>query len=298
VTFKPFPSPDRWQGLAAILAVILIDVLFIWLVFKRPVDGLSFLLGLWVLASLLALIYLGFRSVGIFTLQYWVDRDAVTLVWGPTRQIVPLGEIQCVQRNLAGRQHGQPKRWHWPCPHRRRFWCEGLGMVNSYATRPLEEQLVLVTSEESYGISPANPEAFLGALQARYALGVARPLRAELQRPPLWTWRLWRDSSALFLIATGLLAVLLMFGIFCFRLPTLSSDLPLHFDIDGLPDRIVPKTGLVVLPTIGLVTWSVNLIAGIWIYRKVQRQGAYLLWGGAVIVQIIAGFALFNVMRW
>jgi hypothetical protein len=33
-------------------------------------------------------------------------------------------------------------------------------------------------------------------------------------------------------------------------------------------------------------------------YRRVQPQGAYLLWGGALVVQGIAGLALFNLMRW
>lgn len=171
-------------------------------------------------------------------------------------------------------------------------------MVNAYATRGLSEQLLLVTPEESYGISPADPTGFIQALQECYALGVARPLQPELARPPLWTWRLWRDYSALFLIGIGMLAVLLMFGLFCFRLPVISSDVPLHFDINGLPDRIAPKIGLIALPAIGLLAWLVNLVAGIWIYRRVQHQGAYLLWGGAVVVQMIAGLALLNAMRW
>jgi hypothetical protein len=170
--------------------------------------------------------------------------------------------------------------------------------VNGYAACPLAEQTILVTAEESYGVSPADAEGFLRALQERYALGIARPLRAELRRPPLWTWRLWRDSSALFLITAGLLGVLLLFGLYAFRLPALPSDLPLHFDASGFPDRIAPKTDLVALPAIGLLAWFFNLLGGIEVYRRVQRQGAYLLWGGALIIQVIAGLALLNIMRW
>ena len=255
--------------------------------------------GLWVLASLLVAGYLAYRTSGAFTLQYWVDRDAVTLVWGPTRQVVPIGQIERIQRGLPGRAHSPARPWHWPCPHRRRYYCDGAGIVNAYASRPLAEQIILVTPEESYGISPLDPDGFIAALQERYALGVARPLRAELQRPPLWTWRLWRDRSALLLIGRiGLVGVLVMFGVFCFRLPVLSSDLPLHFDVNGLPDRIAPKSGLIALPAIGLLAWVINLVAGVVVYRRVQRHGAYLLWAGAVVVQVIAGLALFNIMRW
>jgi hypothetical protein len=298
MTFKPFPRHDRWYALLIIPGLIALDVLAVRRVLERPVDGVSFLLSLWVLASLLILVYLAYRIVGAFTLEYWVDRDAVTLIWGPTRQIVPIGQIRRIQRGAADPPKTPPRPWHWPCPDRRRVRCAGLGMVNAYATRPLTEQIILVTGEESYGISPADPEGLLAALQARYALGAARPRQAELVRPPLWTWPLWRDRSALFLIGVGLLGLLVLFGALCFRFPLLSSDLPLHFDVSGLPDRIAPKTGLFALPIIGLVTWALNLAMGIGIYRRAQRHGAYLVWGGAVIVQGIAGLALFNLMRW
>ncbi len=69
-----------------------------------------------------------------------------------------------------------------------------------------------------------------------------------------------------------------MFGMLTFRFPDLSSDLPLHFDVNGLPDRIAPKSGLFALPLIGLLAWLGNLTAGVWIYRRLQRYGAYLLW--------------------
>ncbi len=119
-----------------------------------------------------------------------------------------------------------------------------------------------------------------------------------MQRPPLWTWALWRDRQALALIGLGLAGVLLLFGALCFRFPALSANLPLHFDANGLPDRIAGKTELFALPLIGLFAWGANVVGGVLIYRQVQRQGAYLLWGGAVVVELIAGFALRNLMRW
>jgi Domain of unknown function (DUF1648)/Bacterial PH domain len=298
MTFKPLSCSDRWYGILAILGLILVDAGMVWAALHRPLDGLSFLLILWVLASVLVLIYIGYRTLGAFTLEYWVDRDAVTLIWGPTRQIVPLGQIQRVLVGSGSSRAPRAEPWHWPCPDRRRTECDGLGVVNSYAARPLDKQLILVTPGDNYGVSPADPDGFLNALQERHGLGVARPLQAELRRPPAWTWPLWRDRMALALIGAGLLGLLLMFGALCFRFPVLSSDLPLHFDVNGIPDRIVPKSGLFVLPLIGLIAWVFNLVVGIWLYRRVQQGAAYLLWGGAVVVQLVAGLALFNLMRW
>ncbi|HEX9117029.1 MAG TPA: PH domain-containing protein [Anaerolineae bacterium] len=298
MTFKPFHCPDRWKGLLSILGLLLFDALLARIVLTRPLDGASFVLGLFVLASVPVIGYLMLRTAGAFNLEYWVDRDGVTVVWGTTRQILPMGDIERIQRGAVARAEQQPRPWHWPCPECRLVDSETQGVVRSYATRPLAEQLILVTPGGSFGISPTDPEAFLDALQERYRLGVARRLKAEERRSPLWTWPLWRDWKAIALIGAGLLGVVILFGVLAFRFPSLSSDLPLHFDINGLPDRIAPKSGLLALPLIGFAAWAANLAGGVWIYRRVQRQGAYLLWAGAVAVQIIAGLALRNIVRW
>jgi len=299
MTFKPKACLQRWYGLLIIAGILLLDFLAVRGVQGRPVDGLSFVLVLWVLVSLLVAAYLAYRTLGLFTLEYWVDRDAVTLVWGLTRQVVPIGSIQQVLMGTDVAALSAARPWHWPCTYRRRMRCDGgLGIVNAYATRPLQEQVILQTSGESYSLSPGDPRGFLDALQERYALGPARPLEAATLRPPAWTWPLWRDRAALALIGVSVLGVLLMFGMLSARFPYLSPDLPLHFDVNGLPDRIEAKSGLFALPVIGLMAWGVNLLAGVFLYRRGQRGAAYLLWGGAVAVVGIAGLALFNLMRW
>jgi len=292
------PYDGRWYGPAAMLALIGIDILLLRAFVTRPIDGLSFVLALLVLGSLLVLLYLGYRILSTFMLEYWVDRDAVTLIWGPTRQIVPMGYIERIVASPDTQVLDAPAPWHWPCPHRRRMVTRLFGMVNAYSTRPLDEQIILVTNGESYSVSPADPRGFLQAVQERFGLGVNRVREPELQRPPVWTWPLWRDKVALFLIGAGLLGVLVMFGALCFRYPGLSSDLPLHFDVAGLPDLIAPKSELFRLPGIGLAVWLFNTGVGVWLYRHVQRGSAYLLWFGALAVQGIAGLALFNLMRW
>ena len=281
-----------------LLALLGLDALIVWLVFTRPVDGVSFVGGVVVLCSLPIIAYVGFRTIGLFTLEYWVDRDAVTVIWAFTRQIIPLTSIQHFVLNPDPGQASRPRWWHWPCSERSRRQHRLLGVINCYATAPLSQQVVMMTANEGFSVSPRDMKGFLDAVQTRYALGSARPLRPELIRPPVWTWPLWRDRVAMTLIGIGLVAVLVMFGILCFRFPSLSSDLPLHFNVNGVPDRIAPKANLFALPIIGLIAWLLNLGAGIWIYRRVQRGGAYLLWAGSLVVQVIAGLALINLMRW
>lgn len=298
MSFRPFPCPDRWHGILAMLGLFVFAGLLLMQVPGRPVDGVSFLLVLAGLISLVLIGYIGLRTRRVFTLEYWVDRDAVTLVWGSTRQIIPLAQIERIIESPTAQPTLPARPWHWPCMNRRRIQSSELGVVNAYATRPLNEQIVLVTAGESYSLSPADRQGFLQALQERFALGAGRTLQAELRRAPVWTWPLWRDRGALFLIGAGLLGVLVMFGVLCFRYPALSSDLPLHFDAAGLPDRIAPKSGLFALPVIGLLIWLLNTAAGVWLYRHVQQGAAYLLWGGALTVQGLASMALFILMRW
>ncbi len=166
--FRPHPSPDRWRALGAVLGALLFGLLLLRIATTRPVDGLSFVLALLPLAALPAIGYLAYRTLGVFTMEYWVDRDAVTFVWGPTQHVVPIREIKRIQRGAKTESvHG--KSWlHWPCEHCRQVIGKNIGRVHCYATRPLDEQIILVTDTDSYGLSPADPEGFLQQLQKRY----------------------------------------------------------------------------------------------------------------------------------
>ena len=170
-----------------------------------------------------------------------------------------------------------------------------MGQLLSYATRPPAEQLLLVTSRMVYGISPAEQERFLEALQERHLMGPARILPTEPTWPRLWRWRFWQDRVGQGLLLAGLLLCLALFGFLAFRFPVLPESVPLHFDAAGQPDRIGPRQGLFLLPLIGLLAWGINAVWGGVIYRR-QRLAAYLLWGGAIAVQVIAGLALWGLI--
>ena len=243
--------------------------------------------------SLPLLLYLAYRTWGCFTLEYWVDRDGVTIIWGPMRQPVPMGQIERVVRGDS--PTATRRWWPWPGPYAAARWQSPLGQLLSYATRPPAEQLLLVTPMAVYGISPAEPELFLEVLQERHLLGPARTLPTEPIWPRMWRWRFWQDRVGQGLLLAGLLLNLALFGFLCYRFPALPERLPLHFNAAGQPDRIGPRQGLFLLPLIGLLAWGINGAWGGMIYRR-QRPGAYLLWGGAVAVQIIAGLALWSLI--
>jgi hypothetical protein len=252
-------------------------------------------MALVILSSLPPLVYLIYRTYGVFTLEYWVDRDSVTIIWGPTQLVIPILDIQEIVWGLDT-DHSTPPG-PWPVPWVGGWRCPPLGEIYSYATRPVGEQVLLVTSWATYGLSPDQPEAFILALQERCRLGPARRRHPYVRRPSWWAYPLWRDRLGLGLLSAALLLNLVLYAIISWQYPVLPAYLPLHFDAQGQVDRVGSRAALFVLPTLGSLSWIVNGLWGLWHYRR-QRLAAYLLWGGAILIQVLATMALRGLGVW
>lgn len=294
MTFKSAVAVDGWRGAGVCGGIVLlILLLFVWLT-NRSVSGLSFILALLILAAIPLLAYLGLRTLSSLFMEYWVDRDGVVVVWGPMREIIPIGSIERIQRGGFDSLRG--RWWEWPNPYLTEGQAADLGPVHSLATRPAPEQVVLVTKQAAYALSPRTPDEFIAALQARHKLGPVRLLKPERRWPSPWQWDIWRDRLALALLGVAALVNLVLFGYLCFRYPQLPANLPLHFDPLGQPDRYGSPAALFVLPLIGLGAIVINGLWGAALYRR-RRNAAYLLWGGALVVQILVAVALTNLVR-
>lgn len=302
MSFKPASMFDTWRGALACVGVILLAGLLVRWMLALPVSGLVFVLALLVLTCLPVLIYLGYRTWSTLSLEYWVERDAVTIAWGSLREVIPLGAIQRIQR--GGFAGVQGRWWEWPNPFLTRMDVGGVGHIISLATRPAAEQVVLFVEQHEkertytvgYALSPASPEAFIQAIQERYTLGPNRLLSVGREAPGVWQWDIWRDRIGLGIVGVTLLLNLALFGYLCIRFPSLPASLPLHFDASGQPDRLGAPASLFVLPLIGFGALLVNGVWGGFLYPR-QRPGAYLLWAGALFIQFLVGFALVNLVH-
>lgn len=107
-----------------------------------------------------------------------------------------------------------------------------------------------------------------------------------------------QDALSIMLLATTLLlmgALFVWLGTTYNNLPDL---LPLHFDAQGNPDRIVERREIFSLPIIGLVINGINIVVGLVLRRWFGMAFApYLLWAGAMLVQILIWIAVWNITR-
>lgn len=288
-------------GLLLIGLVLGIDAwLLRWLIVQqiRPqqLTFLTFLVGLLVLASVPLLVVLVYHSLSCLTLRYHLDRDGVTIRWLGGRQVVPIRDIH---RVLPGSQLGgqvvRRRGVHWPGHERGEGAIPGVGRTLFLATRSLQSQLLLITSGKALAISPTRPEDFVTGLAARQELGPNRILEPERWRAPWLTWSLWKDRTARLVLGAATAINLGLFAYLCARFPRLDEQLPLHYNSQGLADRIGTKADLFALPIIGLIILGTNLVLGLLLYRR-ERAGSYLLWGAAAVAQALVWLALMGMV--
>jgi hypothetical protein len=282
-------------GIGLIVTIIMVDVGLISLAAIRPLSVGTFIIGLAVLFSLGLLALIGYWLHGLARSAYLLDRNALVIKWGLTEQIIPTTQIE---RVLVGEEiegHIQFYGGIWPSH------CVGYGEIPDagsalfYATVPPRNQIYIVTPGLTYGISPADREGFLESLQKRLQMGPTQLVEQSSKRPGFLDWSIWQDLLGLGLLALGLVALLALVGLLCFKFPALPRLVPLHFDAAGNPDRLGPRTQVFIIPLIGLLALLINGVLGGLAYRR-ERVASYLLWGGSVLIHLLVWTAAIGIL--
>ena len=281
MSFRPLFSRDRiWAGLLA-LAFIALSFILTAFILRRPVGPASVILAAVALILFISALWLLYRLWALHTLDYWVLRDAIHIHWNGEEVIIPLGDVESIQRadHIAF-----PARWpHWPEP-----WIgyDANTRVLAYATQPPAHSLAIHTPDTIYLVSPNDPDGFIAAFRARRDFGPARQLKPVIYLAPWREHWLLRDRWAQALLLGGWLLGLFLLGYTAWHYPQLPETIALRVDLRGNPALLSPRRAIFLIPGFTLLAGFFNAALGYALYPY-RRFFAYLLWSTSVVLQII-----------
>lgn len=293
--WKPARSAGGRLGIVVVIGFALASLGLLWLLTIRPISIFSFFLALSALIGVALVVVLGYWTFGFYTLRYRVDRNSITITWGILRHVIPVSNIQRLAPGTDLDPGIRVRGFAWRGYYVGTGRDPELGPVLFYATRPRDEQVLVVTSTLTYAISPRDPAAFKLEYDLRSRLGPTVILRQGTALARLAQLPLWRDRFLWTLMGLVVLANALLFGYVCWQHPYLPELLPLHFGILGQVDRIGERNELFMLPFIGLVVVALNALLGILIHLR-ERFGTYVLLSSALVVQVLLWLATVNIV--
>jgi Bacterial PH domain len=293
VTANFWPARRSRGGDAAVLvagAVLIVAVVVLVLGASR--DPGTSMLVLCTLSAVLAGLgsALLVWAMGYRRLSYTLTDTALRIDWLGRTVVVPYSAIQGIYtgQRLAG--NAAPSVPRWPGISIGAARVRGLGRLRFFATSTDQSDLTLITVEHGgVVVSARDPNEFRAALIDHVENGFdsGEPQTTWQQTPPTTApWTALADAWLPVCAIVGTLILLAVLAAITTRFEALPDQLILHFDANGGPNDIAPKSDLLRLLFLGLICLVVNWTLGIWLHPR-ERLLARLFWLGGVIIQIV-----------
>jgi hypothetical protein len=249
---------------------------------------------LFLVISLILMIpgfFMLYRFYALIRAEYKVSREGVLLQWGLRREEIPLNDIDWVRQESKLEIDLRPPPFSLPgavlgtVPH------EELGEVEFMAS-DIHSLILISTPKKMFAISPANAASFLDCFRRSFELGSLMPLQSTSVLPATYLRTVWLDKRARALILTGFILALLLLTVVSLAIPTL-APVSIGFDAFGKELPPVTSTRLLLLPILCIFFFFVNLISGLYYFRKVEnRPIAFTLWIGSIITGLLLSTAV------
>jgi hypothetical protein len=282
--------PSRRRGilfLGVLLALLASSSgLFFWAALGQQAGAdlaLDLILSMLLVAPVPWIIY---RLYSLLQAAYALERDGLRIRWGLRAEDIPLPSIEWMRPanelgfalrmplgGLLGAYLGTVK-------------VEGLGAVEFIAS-DRRTMLLVATPSKVYVISPEDPNAFMRSFRRVIELGSLSPLASRSVRPVAFVERLWADLPVRWMLLAGFGVSLALALVVVLRIPTLRA-VSLGFDVQRRPLDPGPAESLLLLLVLGGFSYVLNLLAGVFFYRRdSSRPIAYLLWGAGVAAPLL-----------
>jgi len=283
-------------GLVVVLVIIGMEGFLLRSMGGQPPGLNLYVMALLFVLSLPLLALWLYWYYGLATLRYTMDRDALVIACGASRYVVPMDAIRRVVRGDQVEIAQGFRGVGWPGYLMGSLRLKELGLLLVASTEPLQRQLVIVTDRMCYGISPRQPEHFLADLATRQALGSLHPAEQTVTYVSFVAAPVWRDRWFWGMVLLAFAANAALFGVIALRYPALPERLPLHFDAQGMVDRVDFKSGVIVVPMIGALSLAANGVLGAILHAR-ERLAAWLLAGMAVVLQVVLWIAALGILE-
>jgi hypothetical protein len=282
-------------GLGVILALVLLDIGLVVLALMAPITPLTVIRALLIVLNVVVMGLVLYSLLALNSATYRLEPSAISIQWGPIVRVIPLSQVEGI---LQGMDLGAVTRFrglHWPGFWAGRGRMENVGAVEFFSTGPLERQLVIKTSAGGYAISPQNPDRFVDRLVSQLGARVVEASELQPGGPVVHQRGLLSDGLAHWLIAAGGLLNLAILVLLAARLGSLPYRVPFRFGPTGEVLLVGSPRQLLVVAGVGTALWAINGALGTALYQRFgERMAAYLLWGGAVTVQVLLAGALWS----
>lgn len=287
--------PPRRNGLIlhSAVAIVLLGIggFLLW---RSSLPGSSFHYILMLSISVISLAPLPlvlYRGYALMRASYILERDGLRIRWGLRSEDIPLTEIEWVRpANELGFSLLLPF-FRWPGSIIGVRDIENLGPVEFLAA-DTEALLLIATPERIFAISPSNPNDFQRSFRRVIEMGTPSPLPSDSKLPVAFFQQVWSDHTVRILILAGFIVTVALL-LFVILLIPQKTNVSIGFNSDSQPRPPVPSERLLLLPVLGIFNFAVDLIVGLYFYRRLaQRPVAYLLWASSVLTPLMLVIAI------
>lgn len=213
---------------------------------------------------------------------YRLDRDQLQIKWGLRDEVIPLPDIEwiCMASDLP---YSLPLPVpSWPGSLRGKRHVPELGAVE-YMASERRELLLVATPQVVFAISPADPQGFIRSFRKLSELGSLATHSGYSLQASEALMEIWSSTTGRRLLAAGLaleLVLLIWVGLTIAASPSFAMG----FTAAGRPTESGPSERLLMLPILNGVFDAVNILGGLYFYRRTgQALTTYILWGMTIL---------------
>lgn len=283
-------SINRHRGLLVMAGFGLlwsVGIVFLLLMVSNTRQVLAAALQIsFVVLFIALLIFTFYRIYILVNMQYHLNRERLFLRWGLRSEAVPIYKIEWVRpANESG--------FELPLPVMRipgivvgKRVVEGLGRVE-YLVTEVDKMILIVTGEKTFAISPAEPAAFTAAFNRITELGSLESFQHESITPAFLLSKIWTDKTAKLLILLSFLSTVALTLMTVFIIER-------NQNVTWFDGSSVPAERLGLLPIVSILTWSMDIIVGGFIYlrQQVSKIAIYILWASSSLTSLLLILAI------